>query len=860
MNPSRNVRRTGYFVASTAALSFSLTTAVGAATYNYLEDADTSSTPNSRSGMPNIKGRDFPRVIMSEIKAFPTNREAFSKYPVIAGQAFQLRNVGRLQQDYPQILYYRMFTPREYLGYGNSFTCNQGHGIPFASTANATSGCSVYAGHWLYKAGSRTTQSLSASGNTVRVQDASRFNVGQYVVIYSGGPGAFNNAEHARISGRNVSNDTLTLSTRGYRSTARSHPSGAIIAQHVLGQGGGNPLNWAYNLSTACPRDANNRTIAEYMASWLPNNLTKDQNGRQRNARVDGLLFDVDYHFELRSKNSDVNNDLVVDHGISNNGTNLYGQGVDRFYQLMRNRFPDLVIVGGTRNARGFDHLNGVQMEGWPVSNGYMSPNPEYADVDALLAKYSYHVRRTAYGPQQVHVLSKTPTRTYPRDGSRPSSNRAFRFGFGLALLDNGYYGQENHPGTPDPWYDEYAVNVNQNSSSFGHAVPSNPNNESQTRASNGWLGQPLNLRQRLYDTSFAASNSLISNGTFESTANGWSGNNVSVSRVTGGSNSMDGNGGLRASTHNNYSEQPYGAKIQGPTTYLVRGEEYTLVFSAKADRERMIDAVVGGTTQRFIVGPNWLRRVMTFRANRTGNARVQFNVGRESTRVWIDTVHLFQGNANILRRDFENGTVVVNATPTARTVALGATFQRILGTQDPINDGSRLSSVRVAPYDAAILVRVGTNQGAPSTPPPSGPDPTPDTAACGAPNINAGSQKALYVWNDCGSNQWHIRATAGGAGSTQIYDGSLSSNQQLSGVQGLGLDQWDTLNQTSSTQLDFTFKIQNSGVDGLDFRFDSSARTCLDSSLPGGATVRLGSQATQIQLPFDLGSLSSCN
>jgi hypothetical protein len=50
---------------------------------------------------------------------------------------------------------------------------------------------------------------------------------------------------------------------------------------------------------------------------------------------------------------------------------------------------------------------------------------------------------------------------------------------------------------------------------------------------------------------------------------------------------------------------------------------------------------------------------------------------------------------------------VVVNATPSSRTVDLGGTFQRIRGTgQDPINDGASLTQVTLAPYDATILVR----------------------------------------------------------------------------------------------------------------------------------------------------------
>ena len=98
----------------------------------------------------------------------------------------------------------------------------------------------------------------------------------------------------------------------------------------------------------------------------------------------------------------------------------------------------------------------------------------------------------------------------------------------------------------------------------------------------------------------------------------------------------------------------------------------------------------------------------MTFTAQSTASQNVSFLVGRDDTPVWIDSVYLFEGNTNIFRRDFDGGTVVVNATERVRTVDLGETFQRIKGTgQDPINNGQRLRSVTIDPWDAAILVRI---------------------------------------------------------------------------------------------------------------------------------------------------------
>lgn len=55
-------------------------------------------------------------------------------------------------------------------------------------------------------------QAITATAKTISVTDASRFKVGQYVVIYDGPAGSFRNAEHAKVSGINVTSHTITLS------------------------------------------------------------------------------------------------------------------------------------------------------------------------------------------------------------------------------------------------------------------------------------------------------------------------------------------------------------------------------------------------------------------------------------------------------------------------------------------------------------------------------------------------------------------------------------------------------------------------------------------------------------------------
>jgi hypothetical protein len=69
--------------------------------------------------------------------------------------------------------------------------------------------------------------------------------------------------------------------------------------------------------------------------------------------------------------------------------------------------------------------------------------------------------------------------------------------------------------------------------------------------------------------------------------------------------------------------------------------------------------------------------------------------------------VTLQQGNADVWRRDFAGGVVLLNATNSPQTVGLGAPFQKIQGSQDRrVNDGRIVSQVTLQPHDGLILLR----------------------------------------------------------------------------------------------------------------------------------------------------------
>jgi len=263
---------------------------------------------------------------------------------------------------------------------------------------------------------------------------------------------------------------------------------------------------------------------------------------------------------------------------------------------------------------------------------------------------------------------------------------------------------------------------------------------------------------------------------------------------------------------------------------------------------------------QRYLVGPEWRRYVMTFKAPKTGTQRVTIQVGRENSEVFLDTIHLFAGNANIFRRDFDNGIVIVNATPSSKTVSLGGEFQKILGTQDTtINDGSTVSSVTLGKYDAVLLVRPdGQGQTTPPPAPEPDPVPTPGGEECGAPAYNAGDAEAIYLWKDCqGDDSWHFRVTGGGNATGVLYEGEVTSNKAFTAVAGFSMEGSDALNTSDPYKFNYSLQARKTWEDGVDFSAPLDSSVCFNATTH--SNVRLGSGSVLKSLPLDLGTLLNC-
>lgn len=140
--------------------------------------------------------------------------------------------------------------------------------------------------------------------------------------------------------------------------------------------------------------------------------------------------------------------------------------------------------------------------------------------------------------------------------------------------------------------------------------------------------------------------------------------------------------------------------------------------------------------------------------------------------------------------------------------------------------------------------------------------DETP-AASCGQPDYAAGSERGLFLWQDCTSGGWSLRVVGGGSSNGLRYTGELTaSGGAFSGVSGRSLENSDVLDvSTDRASIDFVLKVLGAGWDGFDFDVPAAAGSCFSlADLPWGAEVYVGADRVVQTVPFDLDTLGECD
>ncbi len=414
----------------------------------------------------------------------------------------------------------------------------------------------------------------------------------------------------------------------------------------------------------------------------------------------DGMFVDL-YCDDIGWTQSPAESIDYVRAGYTDQGTFLqsYSAGADTLASRLRRLCgSSTILVGNCGQGTRYALFNGWMRENFPYQNG---------------ATWYENMFRAVGGYFTDDASFRQPTNNFiftMVGGLFPytaDNLRKERFGLASATLGEGFgvFGPGDSYVMDAPfyqwWFDEYAVDL-----STGRA--------SGLLQDTDWLGAALGP---WYQMIWVGTNpDAVSNPDFEtSVTDGWTfyvdpavsasltrdattaGHGASSARVTI----------LRAGTVNWHVT--YGSSGSIP---LYTGQNYAATFWARASSPRRIMVVAGSTgysgPYRYVdVGTDWKQYQVALVPQSPGTGKLMFFLGLDAGDVWIDDAHLQAGASALYRRDFLNGSVLVNPSSQSLTVPLGGTWRHILGTVDPVtNDGASVTDETVPPSDARFLLR----------------------------------------------------------------------------------------------------------------------------------------------------------
>jgi hypothetical protein len=124
---------------------------------------------------------------------------------------------------------------------------------------------------------------------------------------------------------------------------------------------------------------------------------------------------------------------------------------------------------------------------------------------------------------------------------------------------------------------------------------------------------------------------------------------------------------------------------------------------------------------------------------------------------------------------------------------------------------------------------------------------------ACGAPTpaYNKATETAVFLWNDCGTSQWHVRATAGGQ--SVSFQGSLTASPAFASLTPFSFETSDRLPPN------FVMNVSGTAQDGIDFSLPAGGQGCFSVNAPAGATVIAGANRVAISGGVSLPGFEPC-
>lgn len=362
---------------------------------------------------------------------------------------------------------------------------------------------------------------------------------------------------------------------------------------------------------------------------------------------------------------------------------------------------PSVILAGNCAAGTKYAWFNGWMRENFPFQDGGTWFTNMYNDPGGYLIDETRWVT-----PRHNFIFTATNGTGVPYIAD---NTRRVRFGLGSASLGSGFhvFGPAARQSRPDQymawWYDEYAVDLNS-----GAATGQLSNT--------GWLGQALGPCYQMVWV--GPGPDAVTNSDFESgVTSGWR-----LSTSVGSTVSADTTSAPEGSVSAHITVPVANPAVPWATSFATTGtiplivnSQYAATFWAKAAFPRTLRVITGPPTgggeyayQIINLDTQWRRYQVILVSDASGAGLLSFHLAGETGDVWLDDVHFKAGTSSVYRRDFQNGTVLVNPGSTGQNVQLEAAYRRINGTADPtVNNGLNSSTQWVPANDALFLIGV---------------------------------------------------------------------------------------------------------------------------------------------------------
>ena len=475
------------------------------------------------------------------------------------------------------------------------------------------------------------------------------------------------------VQNRSTNPNMLILPAINTMETVNGTP--AVPASYFLRSTAGNmiqdwPGDFVLNLT--------NPAVVQFMANYAA------QTAAQGGYAFDGIFFD-NVRTTISNLTDMYGNPVAIDingDGVADNGPALdaawsagvYGE-IAAFRQLMPNALASGHLGATPPSPTALAALNGDSLlfpvvdirEGTAafssLANAYQSWFVS-GQSPAITMLESSPPNQIAYGYGYTPLTAALPSTVAFGQTFYPN----MRFGLANALMNDGFsaYDFGDTGVGVDWWYDEYTFN----------------------------LGTPLGPATQIGLTGVS---NMLANAGFESGFTGWNLdiNAPASARVVADTSIVaQGNNSAHISV-TTAGSAAWQVSFEQDSVALTAGVSYQLQFWARADNPRnVIVNEMGGAPTYAAYGPqtsvaittSWVLYTVSFVAAATANdGRIQFFMGDAAGNVWIDGVVLSLAPSALYRRDFTNGTVLLNGTTTPQTISVGSGFQRFSGTQAPM-------------------------------------------------------------------------------------------------------------------------------------------------------------------------------